>query len=346
MLKKIVLPLIVLAMLLNSCVNSGPVLPSATGSRFEILIVMDDAAWKAPSGRAVVALFNQDMLNLPQAEPVMDISQLNNSEFSDLVKPTRNILVVDINPRFEQPKIIFGKNTWSQPQSLVKIQAANDSVMEQLVKNDGERILTYFLESERERGILLGKNYLNKKVMNDVEKQFGIRIDIPTELSKTQKAADFYWITNDHARIRKDLIIYSYPYTDKKMLTREWLIAARDSVLKANVPGELEGSYMGTELKYHQPFFRAININDTYCAELAGLWRMYNGGSMGGPFYSHTRVDEVNKKVITVEGLVFAPGVNKRNHIRQMEAIVYTTRLPQEINALQEVSVVADTNQQ
>lgn len=344
MLKKIILPLVFVTALLSSCVNSGPVLPSATGSRFEILIVMDDISWKAPSGRSVVALINQSMPNLPQPEPMMDISQLNESQFSDLVKPTRNILIVEINPRFEQPKIIFGKNTWAQPQSLVKVQAANDSVMEQLIKNDGERILNYFLDSERERGILLGKNYLNQKAMNEVEKQFGIQIDIPTELSKAQKAADFYWITNDHARIRKDLIIYSYPYTDKKMLTREWLIAARDSVLKANVPGEFEGSYMGTEVKHHQPAFRAININDTYCAELAGLWRMYNGGSMGGPFYSHTRVDEVNKKVITVEGLVFAPGVNKRNHIRQMEAIVYTTRLPQEINALQEVSVVADTN--
>lgn len=345
MVKRTILPLIALAALLSSCINTGPVLPSATGTRFEILIVMDDADWKAPSGRSVVALFDQDMNNLPQAEPMMDISQVNRSEFSDLVKPTRNILIVDIDPRFEQPKIIFGKNTWSQPQSTVKIQASNDSVMEQVVKNDGERILNYFLDTERERGILLGKNYLNQKAMNEVEKLFGIRIDIPTELSKVQKTADFYWITNDHARIRKDLIVYSYPYTDKNMLTREWLITARDSVLKANVPGEFEGSYMGTELKHHQPAFRAININDTYCAELTGLWRMFNGGSMGGPFYSHTRVDEVNKRVITVEGLVFAPGVNKRNHIRQMEAIVYTTRLPQEINALTEVSVVAETNQ-
>jgi len=345
MVKKTILPLIALAALLGSCINTGPVLPSATGSRFEILIVMDEIAWKAPSGRAVVALFNQSMPNLPQAEPVMDISHVNKTQFSDLVKPTRNILVIDIDPRFEQPKIIFGKNTWSQPQSTVKIQAANDSVMEQVVKNDGERILNYFIDTERERGILLGKNYLNQKAMKEVEKLFGIRVDIPTELSKVQKTTDFYWITNDHARIRKDLIVYSYPYTDKNMLSREWLIAKRDSVLKANVSGEFEGSYMGTELKYHQPAFRAININDTYCAELSGLWRMFKGGSMGGPFYNHTRVDEVNKRVITVEGLVFAPGVNKRNHIRQMEAIVYTTRLPQEINALKEVSVVAETNQ-
>jgi hypothetical protein len=345
MIKKICMSLGLIA-LLASCSNSGVVLPSATGTRFEILIVMDEVAWKAPSGRAVVALFNQDMPNLPQPEPMMDISQVNATQFSDLLKPTRNILFVEIDPRFEQPKIIFGKNTWSRPQSAVKVQAANDSVMEALIKKDGERILSYFIDTERERSILLGKNYLNQKAMNEVEKLFGIRIDIPTELSKVHKTADFYWITNDHARIRKDLVIYSYPYTDKNMLSRESLIARRDSVLKANLPGEFEGSYAGTELKFHTPSFRAVNVNETYCAELAGLWKMFNGGSMGGPFYSHTRVDEVNKRVITVEGFVFAPGNNKRNHIRQLEAIVYSTRLPQEINALKEVSVVAATNQQ
>ena len=71
---------------------------------------------------------------------------------------------------------------------------------------------------------------------------------------------------------------------------------------------------------------------------------MFNGGSMGGPFYSHTRVDEINQRVITVEGFVFAPGTKKRNHIRQLEAAVYTVKLPQEINAIKEVSVVAEKN--
>ncbi len=344
MAKKIFFPLFLVPLLL-SCGQGGVVLPSATGTRFEILIVMNDNDWKAPSGRAVVALFNQDMPALPQSEPLMDISQIKFSEFSDLFKPSRNILLVEVNPRFEQPKIAFGKNTWSTPQSVVRVQAANDSVMEQIFKTDGQRILNYFLDTERERSIVMGKSYLNKKAMDEVEKMFGIQIDLPTELSKSQKATDFYWLTNDHARIRKDLVIYSYPYTDKRMLTKEFLIASRDSVMKANIPGEFEGSYMGTELKHDDPRFRAINVNDTYCAELTGLWRMFNGGSMGGPFFSHTRVDEVNHRVITVEGFVFAPGSKKRNHIRQLEAVIYTTRLPQERNALKEVSVVAGKKQ-
>ena len=53
---------------------------------------------------------------------------------------------------------------------------------------------------------------------------------------------------------------------------------------------------------------------------------------MGGPFVSITRIDELNKKIITVEGFVFAPSYNKRNPLRQMDAMVYSLLLPQEIN--------------
>ena len=331
-----------LSILLFSCGKSGVVLPSATGTRYEILVVMDESSWKAPSGRALVALLDQDMKALPQAEPVMSIIHCTRSQFGDILKPTRNILITEISTRFDAPKITYASNTWSRPQSIVKIEAPNDSVFAETIKKAGDNILEYFLKTERNRQIEISKAYVNHKAIPEIEKMFGIQVDIPSELSKIVKGKDFFWATNNHHHIRKDMVIYSYPYTDKNTFTKAFLIAKRDSVMKANIPGEFEGSYMGTELKHYDPIFREINVNNTYCAELSGLWRMFNGGSMGGPFYSHTRLDEINQRVITVEGFVFAPATKKRNHIRQLEAAVYTVKLPQEINAIKEVSVVAD----
>lgn len=332
---------IILAFTLFSCVQTGVVLPSATGTRYEILVVMDEAAWKAPAGRAVVALLDQDMDALPQPEPVMSIHYVQPSVFGDILKPSRNILFVEIDARFEQPKIVYATNKWSQPQSVVRVQVKNEDILEKLIAESGEKILDYFLTTERNRYIALSKTNLNLTAQREIEDIFGISIDIPNELTKISKGDDFYWITNDHPGVRKDMIIYSYPYRDKNTFTLDYLIAKRDSIMKTHIHGEFEGSYMGTELTYHQPTYKAININNTYCAEVKGLWRMYGGGSMGGPFYSHTRVDEANKRVITVEGFVFAPGAKKRNHIRQLEAAIYTTKLPQEMNVIKEVSVVS-----
>jgi len=317
-------------------------MPSVTGTKYEILVVMNDANWNAPSGRALSALLEQEMVGLPQPEPVLDVSQCSKIQFSDVLKPSRNVIITDISDKYTSPKIVYTKDKFAHPQTVVRIVAPNDSVFEATIKTYGERILDYFLLTERERQFSYNKDYVNDKAKAEVEKLFGIQIDIPMGISRVTKKTDFYWITNDQPNVRQDIVIYSYPYTDKKTFTKEFLIAKRDSIMKVNIPGELKGSYMGTETKYAEPSFREIWVNNGYCAELRGLWKMMNGASMGGPFYSHTRLDEINQRVITIEGYIFAPGTKKRNHMRQLEAVVYSAKLPQEINAIKEVSVVAD----
>ena len=328
--------------LLSSCMNSGRTLPAVSGTQFELLIVMNDTAWNAPVGRQVRDLFVQDMPALPQSEPLMNVHQCNQTEFTDVLKPSRNLLIVEIADKYTQTKIKYGKDAWAYPQAVVKITAPDDTTLQASLKNYGKNIQEYFIKAERERYIEFNKSYVNERAKTEIEKQFGIQINIPQGISKATQKKDFYWITNDQPGIRQDIVIYSYPYTDKKLFTKESLIAKRDSVMKANIPGELKGSYMGTEVKYADPMFNEIWINEGYCAELRGLWRMMNGAAMGGPFYSQSRLDEVNQRVVTVDVFVFAPGKTKRNTIRQLEAIVYTTKMPHEINAIKEVSVVAD----
>lgn len=325
----------------NSCIESTYTLPSVSGSRFEILVVMNDSSWNAPSGRALSALLNQEMSGLPQPEPVMTVNQCKQSVFNDMLKPSRNILLTDISNEYSGPKITYGKNKWAYPQTVVKITAPNDTLLRKIVEESGEKILNYFVKSERDRQIQFNKDYINHKAKTEIENMFGIQIDIPQGISRATKGVDFYWITNDQPNVRQDIVIYSYPYKDKNTFTKEYLIQKRDSFMKANIPGELKNSYMGTELKYADPSFKEIWVNDGYCAELKGLWKMFDGGAMGGPFYSHTRLDEINQRVITMEGFVFAPGTKKRNHIRFLEAVLFTAQLPQDINKLKEIEVVA-----
>ena len=64
--------------------------------------------------------------------------------------------------------------------------------------------------------------------------------------------------------------------------------------------------------------------------EARGLWRM-KGDFMGGPYVSHTRLDENNQRIITAEIFVYSPDKMKRNLVRQMEASLYTLKLPNEV---------------
>ena len=190
----------------------------------------------------------------------------------------------------------------------------------------------FFIKSERKTYQDYLKSSHNSQMESEAFKRFGIQILIPFEMTNNNYGENFMWISNGGVKARQDLVIYSYPYTDVKNLELNNLIHKRDSILKANIPGPDEGSYMGTELVYHTPSLNEIAINNAYCAEVHGLWKVMNGGLMGGPFVSHTRIDEINNRVITIEGFVFAPERDKRNYIRQLEAILYTVRMPQEVN--------------
>ena len=50
----------------------------------------------------------------------------------------------------------------------------------------------------------------------------------------------------------------------------------------------------------------------------------------------------MNMRIITIEGFVFAPGKDKRNPIRQIDAMLYSLLLPHEVN---EVVITAKTAQ-
>ena len=62
---------------------------------------------------------------------------------------------------------------------------------------------------------------------------------------------------------------------------------------------------------------------------MRGLWKVQND-FMGGPFVSLTVLDPSKKRVVTVEGNVYAPKNNKRNYIRQLEAMIYSLEFPKQ----------------
>ena len=133
------------------------------------------------------------------------------------------------------------------------------------------------------------------------------------------------WCCNNKGPMRKDVIVYSYPYTAQEQFSNEAIVAMRNAVMGQMVSAQVEGSHMGTEYKHFPPVSRQVSaLRDTvggfYAMETRGLWKMLDGEAMGGPFVSLTRLDQVNGRVVTAEAFLFAAGQKKRNALRQQEA--------------------------
>ena len=194
------------------------------------------------------------------------------------------------------------------------------------LNDHGDDILDFFVKAERDRAIKYQTHYRERAVGQKVKEKFGCDIVIPKGLTRIKEAENFMWIANSNIDIQQNIVIYSYPYTDKNTFTKEYLTAKRDSIMKLHVEGPAENSYMGTEYRYDPPIMKETALKSgQYATELRGLWSIV-GDIMGGPFVSVSCLDEENQRVITAECFVYAPGKNKRNILRNLESVLYTIK--------------------
>ena len=327
--RNVFLALIALCML--SCGRGNDrLLTSATGSIYECLIVSD-----AKVKEAVCETMGADMYGLPQMEPTFTVSHVTPAQFDDLFKGTRNILLVDINPsKYTMVKATKSRDVWSKPQAMLRIQAPSDEAFLAYWKDKGASIREWFVREELARQLRFYRASTNKEAREILNKQ-GYDLLIPEDFILIKDSANIVWCCNNKGPMRKDVIVYSYPYTSQEQFSLDSIIAMRNAVLGKLVTAQVPGSHMGTEYKHFPPVsHQVVAIRDTvggfYGVETRGLWKILDGEAMGGPFVSLTRLDQVNGRVVTAETFLYAPGQKKRNAMRQLEAILYSLEMPNE----------------
>ena len=299
----------------------------------------------------VEAVMGADMPCMPQVEPYFRVTKVSTALFDDMFKPTRNILFVDINPqKYTQLKAKVSNDYWSTPQAICRIQSPSKEEFVAYWLEEGEKIRQWFVNQEIKRQTKFYRASTNKEARAILQAQ-GYDMLIPEDyiliMDTVLGGATTYslrnpitvapevrllWCCNNKGPMRRDIVVYSYPYTDPNTFTSTFLNSKRDAVLSRVVKGSVEGAYMGTEYKVMPPLLqRSVMVNDsTSATEIRGLWKIINGEAMGGPYVSHTRLDQVNGRVVTAEVFLYAAGQKKRTALRQAEAILYTLSLPQD----------------
>ena len=303
-------------------------MPNASGLPYEMLVVMDDEQWERPLGRAVFNVLDSDVPGLPQSERSFRITRVEPSGMSsNMFRIMRNIIKVDIQNIYTQPKFKFARNVYSYPQMVMTLQAPDEASLAQYVEENAQSIIDFFTKAEMNREINNLSEKHNPVVSQLAQELLGVDVWVPYEVNKYKKGKDFLWASTNTGKKDMSIVLYSYPYTDKNTFTLEYFLNKRDSVMKVNIPGGYEGSYMTTQRDY--VYVKDATVHGKYAQVARGLWRV-QGDRMGGPFVSHSRVDEVNGRIVVAEAFVYAPESLKRDLIRRMEAALYTLQLPEQ----------------
>lgn len=311
---------------LFSCSDSGEILhKNITGKANELVVVISNDSWEGVPGTLLKETLGQVQLALPQDEPLFDLVNVPPAGFKSIFKSTRNIIEVNISSNVSAPELEFKDDVWAYPQATVKVKAKNVQEFEAFYKENSDKIMSYFLAAEKERLTMNYAKYYEKGIYNVLSKDYGITMKVPPGFVIASQDKNFIWYKFETPEISQGIVLYTIPYESDSTFTENYLVAARDSVLKARIPGPTNGSYMSTEKRIIQ-LHNIFEHNGNYASEMRGLWRLEND-FMGGPFISLAELDASNQRVVVAFGYVYAPSKEKRNLLRQVEAMIYTLTL-------------------
>lgn len=93
----------------------------------------------------------------------------------------RNIIIVDIQDIYSQPKFKYAKDVYASPQMILTIQAPDEATFEKFVSENKQAIIDFFTRAEMNRQIsLLEKNH-NDFISKKVNSMFDSDIWLPAE---------------------------------------------------------------------------------------------------------------------------------------------------------------------
>ena len=310
-----------LLMVCTGCSNGNGLTPRSGGRPYEVLVIGADS-----EAVAMVAgsLRDLKMEGLPQQEAVFDVSTIVSDGLTQATRYARNIVMVTTGiDSLKHATVSYQQNTYARPQLILHLRVASTRLLRPTLLYYVRAIERQLVLQELNNGIALLRDKHNKAAEAMVREMFGVRLWVPENLNKWKRGQDFLWLSNDAARGMQNICIYRYA---GNVLTREQAIAKRDSVMKLNLPGESEGSYMKTA---PYPAVAVDNQSEKTPdgirpTELRGLWEM-QGEAMGGPFVSlSTRYGD---STLVVEAFVYAPETEKRRMVRRLEASLHTLNI-------------------
>lgn len=322
-----------LLMVASSCGDKkeGPKKERSAGGTSEILVVtQNDEQWDGMIGDSIRAFFLQPQYGLPQPEAINKLAHINVSGFIDMFKKHKCLLIVEINPNLDKPVVETGEDLWAAPQRVMKIVAPNRTSWCQTFNEQKEAYKVMYDKVERERIMTVLRPSYDTKITQRIKEKMGFDMTIPSGFFISKDEPDFLWIRKELEKNSFGIFIYTTPYKDTLQLELNSLISQRDRMLQKYVPGPADGSFMITEKEFVPPMLNYISTYPTgFAAEMRGMWCLV-GDYMAGPFISYTFPDNRTGNLVTLEGYVYYPNHDKRDDLLQLQALLYSIRMPEE----------------
>jgi hypothetical protein len=354
--KRYIIPIIAFVFLINSSCEINTKRFSSTGLTVtgnigEILVVCDKAIWESEIKNHLDTNLTQWIMPYFPDVATFELVHKTPSHFDQGVKRFRNTLFITIDPKHSKKRADIQKrmNVWAHDQMVIDIIGKDFNQVLEGCKYGLKSVHAEYDYMEWKRIL---KNFKTNKSTNIQEKiaaNFGITVALPEGARIVTKRTNFYRVefpsgsrpiefvgsgTQDVGTIFSGILIYQYDFKDSSQFLLENLLMARDTMLKYNVPHEMEGMYMGTQytkLVYPEGNEMTNEKGTISGYEMRGMF-VFTGkpiNSTGGAFWAYHFVNKKTKKLVCVSGYVDAPSTTSWTHpLREIQAILKSVEIP------------------
>ncbi|CAH8282834.1 uncharacterized protein DUF4837 [Mariniflexile fucanivorans] len=312
--------------------SDDKMLLDSSGSINNVSVVVDNELWNGSVGDAIRNVLTAPIYGLPQDEPMFTISQIPPSVFTGFVTKNRTILKIEVS---KDAGMEIKNNVYAQPQKVIIVSGASREQLVEAINDNAAKIVKTFKSEEiAERQRQMAKSPHN---FTSIQEKLGFTIQFPSAYRIKKSSDNFFWMSKDITTGTTNLLFFTVPFNNIKRndsLVNQ-IIKIRDSVAKEQIKGRQDGdiksngekveSYMTTENMY-APYVHETIIDNKPAIETKGLWDL-KADFMGGPFINYAIEDKINKRWVIVEGFAFAPSVEKRNYMLELEAIIKSIKI-------------------
>ena len=371
-------PALFLALLLAGCTEVTEYKPPAVGQNGEILVVTDSATWNGLVGEALRATLGRESRTYPQPTPTFTLTQQSLSDYALQGIQRQHSLVFAapftdtsatarfLRARFDSAGvaalerggngIITRDDLWMRDQLVLYATAPSDTTLAEQIRASGDDLRASFRALARER---LAEDMFEKGQQTEIEAELLDAHDFAINVQHDYVVIQDTTFLSDRdtrgtfVRLRRlagqdswrDMFVYYEEDPRLERLHPDSVRALRNRLTERFVRGTFPESYITIEERdlTRRPIETdTVSLGGRFAIETRGTWRM-TGDAMGGPFVSYAFFDEDTGRFYLIDGMIYGPrytNEEKREFLRQMEAIAYTFRTDDDATT----EIVADSD--
>lgn len=283
--------------------------PASSNRPYQAVIFGDD-------GGSIAGELTDTVEGLPQREQRFDVTTVADGELNEFQRLARAIVRIKYDKSADKANVTCKQDVYARPQIVVTITARDRKSLKDYISGHKGTISNLLETFEISTAVKALKRQHNEKAEQDIRRLTGMSMSVPADMKASKRGRDFIWLSNNTTEGLENICAYRVRgrVTD--------FTHVRDSVMRANIPGERSGMYMETERAWlSKPASTGIHLPEGSVL-YRGLWDM-KGDVMGGPFISLTLWRK--PYTIVIEGFVYAPEGKKRNRMRRLEACLYSS---------------------